>query len=71
VSRSSRFNHRARGQPPFQRWYDNADISLKFAHIFAGTGSNLTINGTVECDASIMNASEDFGAVGAIAGEFI
>jgi isoaspartyl peptidase/L-asparaginase-like protein (Ntn-hydrolase superfamily) len=33
-----------------------------------GTGSNLTISGTVECDASIMNSAEDFGAVGAISG---
>ncbi|KAG8720330.1 hypothetical protein FRC08_000558 [Ceratobasidium sp. 394] len=34
----------------------------------AGTGSNLTMNGDVECDASIMNAAEDFGAVGAVTG---
>lgn len=33
-----------------------------------GTGSNLTISGTVECDASIMSSAEDFGAVGAISG---
>lgn len=35
----------------------------------AGTGSSLTINGTVECDASLMDGqSLTFGAVGALPG---
>lgn len=35
----------------------------------AGYGSNLTIDGKVECDASIMNGNDlNFGAVGAVAG---
>lgn len=33
-----------------------------------GTGSNLTYDGSVECDASIMNNRGDFGAVGATTG---
>ncbi|KAJ2963375.1 hypothetical protein NQZ79_g1597 [Umbelopsis isabellina] len=34
----------------------------------SGTGSNLTLQGTVECDASIMTDQGRFGAVGAVAG---
>lgn len=32
----------------------------------AGLGSNLTIDGNVECDASVMEGDGSFGAVGAV-----
>lgn len=34
----------------------------------AGRGSNLTLTGTVECDASIMESGGGFGAIGAASG---
>ena len=37
----------------------------------AGYGSNLTIDGQVECDASIMNDSGGFGSVGAVSGQLL
>ena len=36
----------------------------------AGRGSNLTLTGTVECDASLMDGRGGFGAVGATEGPF-
>ena len=34
----------------------------------AGLGSNLTFNGIVECDASIMEGNGNFGAIAAVTG---
>lgn len=36
--------------------------------IHKGCGSNLTLDGTVECDAAIMDDHTNFGSVGAVQG---
>jgi len=51
-------------QAPFQR----AIVGLALTD-FIGYGSNLTLGGQVECDASLMDGrSQSFGAVGALSG---
>ena len=34
----------------------------------AGVGSNLSLHGTVECDASLMDGAGGFGSIGAVQG---
>ncbi|KAJ6500140.1 asparaginase [Mycena vitilis] len=48
----------------------DAIVSLEDSPLLnAGYGSNLTLNGTVECDAAIMDGrTGDFGSVGAVSG---
>ena len=41
-------------------------------HLNAGYGSNLTLEGTVECDAAIMHGTTGlFGSVGAVSGVYL
>ncbi|KAJ6499065.1 asparaginase [Mycena sanguinolenta] len=49
---------------------EHSIVSLEDASILnAGYGSNLTLSGTVECDAALMDSrAGDFGSVGAVSG---
>ncbi|GJJ08631.1 hypothetical protein Clacol_002850 [Clathrus columnatus] len=48
---------------------EKAVMTLEDAeHLNAGYGSNLTESGTVECDAALMDGSQNFGSVGALSG---
>lgn len=41
---------------------------FKYLNSLSGYGSNLTFDGGVECDASLMSGDGSFGAIGAIGG---
>ncbi len=58
-------------------WYVSffAGLTPRLVHIrilnvlYVGYGSNLTLSGTTECDASVMDGhTGDFGAVGSVSG---
>jgi len=56
---SCRHSEKVLGIPPY------------FISLLIGYGSNLTIDGTVECDAAITSGcGEYFGSVGAVSGEW-
>ena len=59
------------GDAPFQAAVSATRILEDCPITNAGKGSNLTEDGTVECDAAVMDGRGVFGAVGACPGERI